>query len=166
MKKRFWKKLGTCAVAAAMAVTGLTACKSGGSSSDSDSVDTVKTCLAITAEMLRTATVLKDNMLAAGKKGFINATDVADYLVKKGEAFRSAYKITGQLVAEAIAKNATLEELPLKEYQKYSPLFKEDIYGAIDLKNCVEKRTSFGGPAKDSVLAQIERVEEFLKGKK
>ncbi len=131
-----------------------------------DSVDTVKTCLAITAEMLRTATVLKDNMLAAGKKGFINATDVADYLVKKGEAFRSAYKITGQLVAEAIAKNATLEELPLKEYQKYSPLFKEDIYGAIDLKNCVEKRTSFGGPAKDSVLAQIERVEEFLKGKK
>ena len=127
-----------------------------------DSVDTVKTCLAVTAEMLRTATVLKENMFNAGRKGFINATDVADYLVKKGEAFRSAYKITGELVALAIEKNVSLDELPLSDYRRFSPLFGEDIYKEIDLKNCVKKRTSYGGPAAPSVKKQIKIVKDFL----
>lgn len=127
-----------------------------------DSVDTVKNCLAITAEMLRTATVLKENMYNAGRKGFINATDVADYLVKKGEAFRSAYKITGALVARAIEKNVALDDLPLDDYKAFSPLFEEDVYREIDLKNCVEKRVSYGGPASSSVKAQLAAVEKFL----
>ena len=127
-----------------------------------DSVDTVKTCLAITAEMLRTSTVLKENMLKAGKQGFINATDVADYLAKKGEPFRSAYKITGELVALAIEKNTTLDALSLEDYHRFSPLFNEDIYKEIDLKTCVKKRVSYGGPAEESVKKQIGIVKKFL----
>ena len=128
-----------------------------------DAVDTVKDCLGIFAPMVATMTVKKGNMLSAAQKGFINATDLADYLVKKGMPFRTAYKITGQLVALCIAKDTVLEQLPLADYQSFSPLFEEDLYQAIDLKTCVEKRASQGGPAQASVLAQLAYVKEFLK---
>ena len=128
-----------------------------------DAVDTVKDCLGIFAPMVATMTVKKENMLSAAQKGFINATDLADYLVKKGMPFRTAYKITGQLVALCIAKDTVLEQLPLADYQSFSPLFEEDLYQAIDLKTCVEKRASQGGPAQASVLAQLAHVKEFLK---
>ena len=127
-----------------------------------DSIDTVKDCLAIFAEMLKTCTVLKENMLSAGKKGFINATDCADYLVKNGMPFRSAYKITGQLVAKCIQKGIALDELTLDEYKEYSELFDDGIYDAIDLKNCVERRISFGAPGEKSVTKQIQIVEDYL----
>ena len=128
-----------------------------------DAVDTVKDCLGIFAPMVATMTVKKENMLSAAQKGFINATDLADYLVKKGMPFRTAYKITGQLVALCIAKDTVLEQLPLTDYQSFSPLFEKDLYQAIDLKTCVEKRASQGGPAQASVLAQLAYVKEFLK---
>ena len=91
-------------------------------------------------------TILKDNMLEASKKGFINATDVADYLVKKGMPFRKAYKITGSIVSKCIDNNVILDDLKLDEYKKYSELFDEDIYKAIDLKECINNRKSFGCP--------------------
>lgn len=128
-----------------------------------DSIDTVKDCLTIFAEMLKSCTILKENMLSAAKKGFINATDLADYLVKKGMPFRSAYKITGTLVGVCISKGITLDELSLDELKTYSELFDKDVFDSIDLKTCVDKRTSFGAPGKESVLKQIEIVNEFLK---
>lgn len=128
-----------------------------------DSIDTVRTCLPIFTAMLATMTVKKDNMLNAAKKGFINATDCADYLVGKGLAFRDAYKITGQLVAHCIEKNLTLDTLPLADYKAYNSVFDEDVYAAIDMKNCVEKRTSFGGTSSVSVKAQLKEIEAFLK---
>ena len=102
-------------------------------------------------------------MLNAARKGFINATDVADYLTKKGEPFRSAYKISGQLVAFCIAHGKVLEELELSDYREFSPLFDESIYGAIDLSVCVEKRVSEGGTSVSSVKKQIAQMREFLK---
>lgn len=127
-----------------------------------DSVDTVLACLPIFSGMLATATVRTDNMLAAAKKGFINATDCADYLVKKGMAFRDAYKLTGQLVALCIKGNTTLDELPIETYKGYSELFDEDIYQTIDMKNCAEKRTSQGGASSVSVKAQIVELKKYL----
>ena len=97
-----------------------------------------------------------------GQKGFINATDLADYLVKKGLPFRSAYKISGQLVALCIRENIVLEELPLETYRSYSPLFDEDLYPEIALQTCVEKRISQGGTCAASVKAQITYVKEIL----
>ena len=107
-----------------------------------------------------------DNMKRAAQKGFINATDLADYLVKKGMPFRSAYKISGSLVAECIRNNTVLEELPLERYKELSELFDNDLYEAIDLKTCVEKRISEGGTSVASVNAQIEYVRNILKEKK
>ena len=104
-----------------------------------------------------------DNMLAAAKKGFINATDLADYLVKKGMPFRSAYKICGQIVAACIASGKVLETLELSEYKKFSDLFEGDLYSEIDLKNCVEKRISAGGTSVSSVESQICAVRNKLK---
>lgn len=127
-----------------------------------DSVDTVLACLPIFSGMLATATVRTENMLAAAKKGFINATDCADYLVKKGMAFRDAYKLTGQLVALCIKGNTTLDELPIDTYKGYSELFDEDIYQTIDMKNCAEKRTSQGGASSVSVKAQIVELKKYL----
>lgn len=127
-----------------------------------DSVDTVLACLPIFSGMLATATVRTENMLAAAKKGFINATDCADYLVKKGMAFRDAYKLTGQLVALCIKGNTTLDELPIETYKGYSELFDEDIYQTIDMKNCAEKRTSQGGASSVSVKAQIVELKKYL----
>lgn len=127
-----------------------------------DSVDTIKDCLKIFAPMLDTLTVNKDNMKKAAAKGFINATDLADYLVKKGMAFRTAYKISGTLVALCIDKNTTLEELPLDEYKKFSDLFDEDLYDAIDLRNATFRRTSEGASSISSTTKQINDLKKEL----
>ena len=125
-------------------------------------MDTVKACLKVAAPMIRTMTVHEDNMLAAAQKGFINATDLADYLVKKGLPFRSAYKIAGQIVAKCMADGQVLETLPLESYQAFSPLFEADLYSCIDLRVCVEKRVSQGGTSLRSVEMQLSWVEEQL----
>ena len=101
-------------------------------------------------------------MRNAAARGFINATDCADYLVKKGMPFRDAYKITGTLVALCIEKNLTLETLPLDEYRKMTELFDEDVYNAISLETCVRERKSEGGPAPDEVKKQIALAESEL----
>ena len=127
-----------------------------------DAVDTVKMCLKVFAPMLATMTTRPDNMKKAAQGGFINATDLADYLVKKGMPFRSAYKISGQLVARCIAEGCVLETLPLEVYKQYSDLFDEDLYQDIDLLTCVQKRISEGGTSLQSVEAQIAYVKEQL----
>lgn len=128
-----------------------------------DAVDTVKLCLRTFTPMVRTMKVRADNMRAAAAKGFINATDCADYLTKKGVPFRDAYKITGGLVALCIDKGLTLETLPLENYREASPIFSEDVYQAISLDTCVNCRTSEGGPAPSSVKKQIALAEAFLR---
>lgn len=127
-----------------------------------DAVDNIKLCLVTFIPMLDTMRVLKDNMRKAAAKGFINATDCADYLVKKDMPFRTAYKITGGLVALCISKNTTLEELPLDDYKAASELFDNDVYAAISLETCVKERKSYGGPSPESVLAQIELTKKKL----
>ena len=121
-----------------------------------DSVDTLKQCLSIFTPMLKTIKVNKDNMRRAAAKGFINATDLADYLVKKGMAFRDAYKISGTIVAYCIENNNVLEDLPLDVYKKYSSLFDKDLYDYINLETCTFKRTSLGASGIESVEAQIK----------
>jgi len=128
-----------------------------------DAFDTVNMCLDVFIPMLQTMKTNPDAMYKAAQEGFINATDLADYLVKKGMPFRSAYKIVGGLVAECIQKHTVLEELPLSRYQELSELFDESLYAAIDLKTCVETRISQGGTGKDSCLMQIAFVKEFCK---
>lgn len=128
-----------------------------------DSTYNVKICIKTLIPMLKTMTVLKENMENAAKKGFINATDCADYLVKKGMPFRKAYKITGTIVAYAIDNNKTLDEVSIEEYKKYSDLFNKDIYEAINLKNIVEKRNSFGGPSPKVVEKHIKQIISSLK---
>ena len=128
-----------------------------------DACDTVKMCLQVFTGMIATLKANTENMKRAAQTGFINATDLADYLVKKGMPFRSAYKIAGQLVALCIEKRTVLEELPLSTYKTYSPLFENDLYGEIDLAACVEKRISEGGTSVASVKAQIAYVREVLK---
>lgn len=130
-----------------------------------DAVDTLELCLRTVTPMLATMTPLPANMRRAAAKGFINATDCADYLTKKGMPFRDAYKCTGTMVAACIAADKTLEELTLDEFKQYSDLFEEDVYHAIDLTTCCEGRTSYGGPTKASVLRQIELVKEKLANK-
>jgi len=128
-----------------------------------DAVDTVKMCLQVFDGMVATMVANRENMLRAAQKGFINATDLADYLVKKGMPFRSAYKISGQLVAKCIAENTVLEELSLDVYRAYSDLFDQDLYDAISLRTCVETRISEGGTSLASVREQISYVKERLK---
>jgi len=128
-----------------------------------DSIDTLKQCLKVFAPMISTMTVLKDNMYSAAQKGFINATDLADYLTKKGMPFRSAYKNVGQIVAYCIEKGYVLETMPLDDYKKYSELFEEDLFEEISLETCVKKRISAGGTGLESVEKQIEYVSEFVK---
>ena len=127
-----------------------------------DGIDTVKMCLKILAPMLDTMRVFPENMLKAAQGGFINATDLADYLVKKGMPFRSAYKISGQIVSECIAEGCVLETLPLERYQACSELFDADLYEAVSLKNCVEKRISEGGTGLKSVEKQIAYIRSIL----
>ena len=121
-----------------------------------DAVDTIKQCLSIFTPMLKTIKVNKENMRRAAAKGFINATDLADYLVKKGMAFRDAYKISGTIVAYCIENNKVLEELDLDIYKKYSNLFDKDLYDYINLETCTFKRTSLGASGIESVEAQIK----------
>jgi argininosuccinate lyase len=127
-----------------------------------DAVDTVKMCLQVFTGMIATMEANAANMLNAAQKGFINATDLADYLVKKGMPFRSAYKIAGGLVAHCIKENTVLEALPLDTYLTFSDLFEQDLYDAISLRTCVEKRSSEGGTSLASVMAQIAYVKEQL----
>lgn len=127
-----------------------------------DAIDTVKNCLRVIAPMFRTMTVLTENMKNAAKRGFINATDCADYLTKKGMPFRDAYKATGTLVHYCIEHNKTLDTLSLDEYKAVCPMFEEDVYHAIDLSTCVRERRSLGGPAPDEVARQLKVIEDFL----
>ncbi len=130
-----------------------------------DSIETVQKCLSIFAPMIATMTVLKDNMYSAAQKGFINATDLADYLVKKGMPFRTAYKIVGQTVAECIEKGKVLETLNLDEYKAHSELFEEDLFSEISLETCISKRISAGSTGYESVKKQLQDVTEFINGK-
>ncbi len=127
-----------------------------------DACKTVRSCLEITCGMTETMKANPENMLRAAQKGFINATDLADYLVKKGDAFRNAYKISGQIVAECMEKDLVLETYPLEEYKKHSDLFEADVYDAVDLKNCAERRISEGGTSVASVEKQIALVRNSL----
>ena len=127
-----------------------------------DAVDTVKMCLDVFTPMLATMQLHPSWMYRSAQKGFINATDLADYLTKKGMPFRAAYKLTGQMVAWCIEHGTVLEDVPLETYREHSDLFEDDLYAAIDLKTCVETRTSEGGTGDKSVAAQIEYVKGFL----
>ena len=125
-----------------------------------DAVDTVSLCLRVMAPMIAGMKVHGDRMLAAANEGFINATDLADYLVRKGMAFRDAYKISGSLVSECIREGLTLETCPLAKYREYSDLIEEDVYEAIDLATCVKTRISKGGTSPESVKMQIEYLRK------
>lgn len=128
-----------------------------------DSIDTVNICIITIIPMIETMSVLKENMLKAVEEGFINATDCADYLTKKGIPFRTAYKITGTIVKYCIENNKKLNELSLEEYKQFSDVFNEDIYNEIDVVNCLNKRNVIGGPAPEQVKKEIERVKSYLK---
>ena len=127
-----------------------------------DALETVIMCLDIFAPMIRTMKVKPENMYRAAQEGFINATDLADYLTKKGMPFRSAYKIVGQIVAECIDKKCVLDDLSLEEYREHSDMFEADLYGEISLETCVSKRISEGGTSVGSVEKQIAYVREEL----
>ena len=127
-----------------------------------DACDTIKMCLPVMAGMINTMTVHEDKMLDAAKKGFINATDLADYLTKKGMPFRDAYKLTGSIVADAIAKGETLDSLSLDYYKELSPLFAKDLFDAIDLTTCIKTRISEGSTSYESIDKQIAFINEFL----
>ena len=128
-----------------------------------DAIDTVKLSLNTFIPMIETMTIIPKNMRETAAKGFINATDCADYLVKKGTAFRDAYKITGEIVRLCIENNFTLETLPIEKYKEFSNKFEEDIFEAISLETCVMQRKVEGGPAPESVKAQIEYMKEKIK---
>ncbi|MDO5121569.1 MAG: argininosuccinate lyase, partial [Erysipelotrichaceae bacterium] len=123
-----------------------------------DAVDTVKMCLSVMTPMIRTMKVNEENMREAAGRGFINATDLADYLTGKGMPFRDAYRICGRITAWCIQNDQILETLPLDVYRQFSELFEEDLYEAIDLANIVRKRTSTGGTSPDSVDQQIRLI--------
>jgi argininosuccinate lyase len=128
-----------------------------------DATETVQKCLEVFIPMIETMVPNRENMYSASKKGFINATDLADYLAKKGMPFRSAYKIVGTIVAECIAKGITLDEMPFDAYKTHSDIFDSDLYDEISLESCVKKRISQGSTGYESVEYQINYVSEFLK---
>ena len=127
-----------------------------------DSADTIKNCLEIFAHMITEMKVNGEKMRQAASAGFINATDCADYLAKKGIPFRDAYKITGRIVNECIKTGHTLETLPIEKYKEFSTAFDAGVYDAINLENCVSRRTSYGGPSPEAVKTQIEIVDRYL----
>ena len=127
-----------------------------------DAIDTVKLCIPVFAGMIETMTVHPENMRRAAGRGFINATDCADYLTKKGMPFRDAYTAVGNLVYYCQEQGKTLEELTLEELQRTSPLFEADVYEALNLENCAMSRASFGGPAKAEAARQIREIEAFI----
>lgn len=128
-----------------------------------DAIDTVKGCLSLFTGMMKTMTFNKDRMEDSAKNGFTNATDAADYLVNHGVPFRDAHGIVGQLVLLCIDKNISLDDLSLEEYQKISPVFEEDIYEAVSMKTCVEKRNTIGAPGQDAMKKVIQINEAYLK---
>ncbi len=127
-----------------------------------DAVDTVKMCLPVFTGMLSTMRVLPENMRRAAGGGFINATDCADYLTKKGMPFRDAYTTVGNLVYYCGQQGKLLEELSLEELQKISPLFGEDVYEALRLETCMGQRSSYGGPAVEETTRQIQELRTFI----
>ena len=130
-----------------------------------DAIDTVKGCIALFTGMISTMQFNKENMEASAKKGFTNATDAADYLVNRGVPFRDAHGIVGRLVLLCIDKGISLDELPLEEYRKISPVFEEDIYEAISMKTCVEKRVTLGAPGPAVMEQVIALNREYLEKK-
>ncbi len=128
-----------------------------------DALDTAKLCLPVFTNMIKTMTVKKDKMRKGATGGFTNATDVADYLVKKGVPFRSSHEIVGRMVAKAVEKNCDLDEFTLEEFKEFSDLIEEDIYTAISVETCVSERKVIGGPAKEQVEAEIKRGYELIK---
>ncbi len=128
-----------------------------------DACETVIKCLEVFIPMIKTMAPIKENMYAAATKGFINATDLADYLTKKGMPFRSAYKIVGTIVSECIKKNITLDQMSLDDYKKHSDIFESDLYTEISLETCISKRISKGSTGYESVKEQIQYVTELLK---
>ena len=131
-----------------------------------DAIDTVKGCLALFTGMISTMTFKKDVMEASAKKGFTNATDAADYLVKHGVAFRDAHGIVGQLVLYCIEKDKALDDMTLDEYKAISPVFEEDIYEAISMKTCVEKRITLGAPGRSAMEEALKLFRKQLDGQK
>ena len=127
-----------------------------------DAIDTVKGCLALFTGMVDTMSFRKDVMADSAKNGFTNATDAADYLVNHGVPFRDAHGIVGRLVLTCIDKGISLDELSLEEYKEISPVFEEDIYEAISLKTCVEKRNTIGAPGQEAMMKVIEINRAFL----
>ena len=127
-----------------------------------DACDTVKKCIPVFTAMIDTMRLIPENMRKAAGAGFINATDCADYLVKKGLAFRDAYTVVGKLVNYCISKQKTLESLSIEEYRELSPAFEPDVFEAISLDTCVSMRNVPGGPSRESVEAQIKFIEEFI----
>ena len=127
-----------------------------------DAIDTVKKCLSVFAPMIATMKVLPDNMYKAAGEGFINATDLADWLVKKGMPFRTAYKHVGEIVAYCIKNKLILETLPIEKYKEFDDIFDDDLYNEISLETCVLKRISAGGTGEASIDAQLEYITEFL----
>ncbi len=127
-----------------------------------DALDTVKECLEVFTPMFTTMTIRKDNMRKAASGGFINATDCADYLTRKGTPFRDAYKIVGRLVSQCIRSGETLETITLKDFAAISNKFSDDVYDALDLRTCVKGRDAIGGPAPEEVERQIKKIECFL----
>ena len=127
-----------------------------------DSIETVKKCLKNFAPMIATMNVKTDKMYSAAQGGFINATDLADYLAKKGLPFRSAYKIVGQIVAYCIQNNKVLDAVSMEEYKQFSDVFEDDLYDEISLETCVNKRTSAGGTGPQSVETQIKFIKDFI----
>ena len=128
-----------------------------------DSVDNVKLSLEVFTKMLATLTVRADKLRESASMGFINATDCADYLTKKGMPFRDAYKAVGELVGYCVDQKKSLDSLTLEEYKAICPDFEEDVYEALDLENCVNNRKATGGPARESVEAQLENLDKFIK---
>ncbi len=128
-----------------------------------DAIDTVKLCLPVFCDMIATMTVKKDNMLKGSKGGFTNATDAADYLVKKGLPFREAHAVIGRMVFYSIEHNKALDDLTMAEFKEFSDIIDEDIYEAISMETCVNDRNVIGGPAKETVEKAIAAAREFLK---
>jgi argininosuccinate lyase len=127
-----------------------------------DAVDTVLKCLPVFTAMLETMTINRTRMRSAALQGFINATDCADYLVRKGLPFRDAYTVIGRIVAECVRRGCTLETMTLEEYRAFSPLFDDDVFKAVRLETCVANRQVPGGPAPKAVEVQLEGVRKFL----
>lgn len=128
-----------------------------------DAIDNVKMCLPVFADMVRTMKIRKDRMYEGAKGGFTNATDLADYLVKKGIAFRDAHEIVGKIVFSCIQRNIGLDDMTLEEYKQVSPIIEEDVFKAISLEECVNKRNIIGGPSKEMIEKVIKINEEYLK---